>query len=56
MAIKMLAVKQFDGLEGFIEPGQEFEVKRKDRAEALKAAGLAEYPKKAAKKEDKEAK
>jgi hypothetical protein len=55
-AIKLVAVKEFDGLEGFIKKGQEFEVKRKDRAEALKAAGLAEDPKKAASKEDKAAK
>lgn len=53
---KMVALKQFDGLEGFMEPGAEFEVERKDRAEALEEHGLAKPVKKAAlKKEDKEA-
>lgn len=59
MAVKMVAVKEFDGLEGYQKPGQVFEVTRQDRAEALEAAGLAKYPEEKAvktkKKEDKEA-
>lgn len=52
--VKMIAKKQFDGLEGFIEPGTEFEVEREDRAAALEALDIAEYAP-AKKKKDKEA-
>jgi hypothetical protein len=57
--VKLVALKEFEGLEGRQQAGDQFEVERKDRAEALVKYGLAEYPqKKAAKvaKEDKEAK
>jgi hypothetical protein len=56
--VKLIALKEFDGLEGKKQAGDAVEVDRKDRAEALVRYGLAEYPqKKAAKvaKEDKEA-
>jgi hypothetical protein len=53
---KMVAIKEFDGLEGFIKAGEEFEVKNRIRAEALKKAGLADYPKAKKAAEDKAAK
>lgn len=43
--IKMVALDEFDGLEGFKKAGDSFEVEGKVRADALEARGLAEREK-----------